>query len=376
MKLTYNDYKKKVSIIDVLVYLGYKYDKSKGKSRPNFVLRNHKGEDIDRVIITNPEDSEHQGYWRRNGSSGDLITFIKENLNSFRVHGNNDIDRINKVLRDFANEPHEDYNSQDFLDKNGIKKAEPFNLKRYTMLNVKGAERATDFLFKTRGIDRDTVAAFADHIYLVMDKEAKFKFKNIGFAYTTPGSDEICGFEIRGHASFKGKATGTNSTLGLWIADLSEGGPMNVKHIYFGESALDIMAFYQRNKATLDVKSSVFASLGGSFSDQQVLGMLEYYKDAKGFDCFDNDLAGKIFGLRLMMLAQGEKLNAIVNDATGEVTFTIGNDSFNIPIAEVGIPALSNHHPVHYKAGACKPPVNYKDWNDVVLNKPMSPQKL
>ena len=81
--IDYKEAKKKVSIISILRDWGYKFDKSKGKISPNFVLRDEHGKEIDRVIITNPKKSEEQGYWRRDGGKGDLITFIKENLNQF-----------------------------------------------------------------------------------------------------------------------------------------------------------------------------------------------------------------------------------------------------------------------------------------------------
>ena len=96
--IDYKEAKKKVSIISILRDWGYKFDKSKGKISPNFVLRDEHGKEIDRVIITNPKKSEEQGYWRRDGGKGDLITFIKENLNQFGVVGRNETDTVTKVL--------------------------------------------------------------------------------------------------------------------------------------------------------------------------------------------------------------------------------------------------------------------------------------
>lgn len=70
--IDYKEAKKKISIISILRDWGYKFDKSKGKISPNFVLRDEHGKEIDRVIITNPKKSEEQGYWRRDGGKGDL----------------------------------------------------------------------------------------------------------------------------------------------------------------------------------------------------------------------------------------------------------------------------------------------------------------
>ena len=46
-------------------------------------------------------------------------------------------------------------------------------------------------------------------------------------------------------------------------------------------------------------------SLGGTFSDRQITGVMERFPNARAFDCFDNDLAGRIYGLRMMALQEG-----------------------------------------------------------------------
>lgn len=102
--LTYKELKSKVSVIDVATYLGYQLDLSKGRKQPSYVLRSSVGEEQDRIYISNPLDNDIQGYWRRFGSKGgDVINFVKENLDSFKVQGRNDIDKVNIVLHNFAN---------------------------------------------------------------------------------------------------------------------------------------------------------------------------------------------------------------------------------------------------------------------------------
>lgn len=46
--------------------------------------------------------------------------------------------------------------------------------------------------------------------------------------------------------------------------------------------------------------SAALVSLGGTFSDRQITGVMERFPNARAFDCFDNDLAGRIYGLRMM----------------------------------------------------------------------------
>ncbi len=63
------------------------------------------------------------------------------------------------------------------------------------------------------------------------------------------------------------------------------------------------MAFFQLNRPRLG-EDIALVSLGGTFSDRQVLGVMERFPNARAYDCFDNDLAGRINGLRLMALVE------------------------------------------------------------------------
>jgi hypothetical protein len=70
-----------VSIVQVAEYLGYTYNKSKGKIRPQYEHPNG-----DKVIISNPDDNNRQVYFNRDGSNdkGSVIDFIKTRLNDFK----------------------------------------------------------------------------------------------------------------------------------------------------------------------------------------------------------------------------------------------------------------------------------------------------
>lgn len=52
------------------------------------------------------------------------------------------------------------------------------------------------------------------------------------------------------------------------------------------------MAFYQMNRIQIG-DSAALVSLGGTFSDRQITGVMERFPNARAFDCFDNDLAGR-----------------------------------------------------------------------------------
>ena len=110
--------------------------------------------------------------------------------------------------------------------------------------------------------------------------------------------------KFRGLGGFKRKATGTNSSTAAWIADFSKGRqPSEIRNVFFAESAFDVMAMYQANKTKLinsgELEHTVFVSLGGTFSRGQISGIMNHYSNARAIDSFDNDLAGRVYSLRM-----------------------------------------------------------------------------
>ena len=89
--LTFDDYKAKISIIQILEDLGYKQDISKGKVSPVFKLTDGAGNKLDEIIIKNPH-SVQEHYYDRNYKGGDLIQFIKNHI------GNSHNLRLPKVI--------------------------------------------------------------------------------------------------------------------------------------------------------------------------------------------------------------------------------------------------------------------------------------
>ena len=93
---------------------------------------------------------------------------------------------------------------------------------------------------------------------------------------------QVVGFEERGRArmdgsgSYKGKAEGSNSSEGLWIASPAKTPLAEAKRIYWFESAYDAMAYYQLNqKWDKELRKGVFVSTGGAPSQQQFKAMIE-----------------------------------------------------------------------------------------------------
>ena len=372
MKQTVNfkDLKTKVGVDDIAYYLGYRLDRSAGVGRYiEMVLPDTTGHK-DKLIIKNPKEKAAQTYFRRNGAKGgDVVSLIRENLNSFHESGRNEWEIIGKVMARFANEPIPDYGDSLYLAKAGYSDNRVFDPKLYETKEIGSDLSEVMAFFAQRSINEETVAVFAPFIKQIRDScHITYKQFNIGFSYTEAGKDKVVGYEIRGFGSFKSKAAGTNSTTGAWIADLSQGGePADIRNVYFAESAYDIMAFYQLNHLRLDAAHSVFVSLGGTFSDGQVKGIMSHYSEAKAMDCFDNDLAGRIYGIRMAALLEGIRMNIHKEDS--EVKITIGDKNFNIPNDQLSIRELRKHVHIRYNVGEWKAAENYKDWNDQLMGK-------
>ena len=372
MKQTVNfkDLKAKVGVDDIAYYLGYRLDRSAGVGRYiEMVLPDTTGHK-DKLIIKNPKEKASQTYFRRNGAKGgDVVSLIRENINSFHESGRNEWEIIGKVMARFANEPIPDYGDSLYLAKAGYSDNRVFDPKLYETKEIGSDLSEVMAFFAQRGINEETVAVFAPFIKQIRDScHTTYKQFNIGFSYTEAGKDKVVGYEIRGFGSFKSKAAGTNSTTGAWIADLSQGGePADIRNVYFAESAYDIMAFYQLNHLRLDAAHSVFVSLGGTFSDGQVKGIMSHYSEAKAMDCFDNDLAGRIYGIRMAALLEGIRMNIHKEDS--EIKITIGDKNFNIPNDQLSIRELRKHVHIRYNVGEWKAAENYKDWNDQLMGK-------
>lgn len=370
---SWNDYKARVSIIQVAKELGYLFDKSKGLSRPHFVLKNQSGVEVDSIYISNPQNNATQGYWRRTvgagrSDSGDLIGFIKENLNSFpeSVGARNEVDAVNRILERLSGEPRTTRELlQSFAEEYKGWTPKPFRLERYEREggNVKTAMR----FLASRGISEETAILFQQNYEIIRDTESKFNYKNLAFPYHIPGKEEVVGYEIRGYNGFKSKAEGTNSSEGCWIAYLGDNGYAGmVSELHIAESALDIMAYVQIKKEMLDLQNSVFVSFGGSFSDKQMKGLLEAFPTAKPVLHFDNDLNGVLYDCRCAALMAGKELKCRA-DAQKNMLFTLGEKQFSIPVEEVSYATFRKASGLREYLKVEKAPEQMKDWNDVLM---------
>lgn len=362
--------KAKVGIDDIAYSLGYQIDRKAGLGRyVELVLPDGAGGRKDTIIVSHIHDKAQQTFFRRNSQHGDVISFIQENANSFGISGRNNWDIISKVMAKFADQPIEEKAHRTYADISDASK--PFDPKLYHTEPILQNIDAAQYIFRQRSIKRETIQTFAPWIQRVKDTRFNSDYFNVGFPYVQPGSDKVEGYEIRGYGSFKRKATGTNSTTAAWIVDYSQNhNPQDIKNVYFAESAYDIMAFYQANKARLqaELDQSVFVSIGGTFSNQQVGGIMNYYANARAVDCFDNDVPGRIYGMRMVSVVEKVSLNIVQTDDAIRVSHN--GQEHQLDPQKATLNSLRSFIRFKREFGVEKAPTAYKDWNDVVMNKP------
>ena len=232
-------------------------------------------------------------------------------------------------------------------------KPQTFDIGRFQMENAAEHFEAVMSFFRARNIDEETVRTFLPFIMRV----------DLAFPYTKPGSEKIEGFELRGYNNFRQKAPGTNSSSAAWIADFTKEQPDSAKNVYFFESGYDAMAFYQVNKSRLILETSVFVSTGGTFSSQQIKGITDYYPQARYWDCFDNDIPGILYGVRMESQLSGQFVNIVTTDDT--IIFQKGADELRLKKEEVTLPKVREKLGLERHIYVWKAPKAFKDWNDV-----------
>jgi hypothetical protein len=376
--MNWNDYKQRISIMQVAVKLGYKFDRSKGLTQPHFVLRDSEGRERDSIYIKHPQNYAIQGYWRRSAlesrQTGDLITFVRENLDSFSEAAGcrNETDGINRVLASLSGMA---VSEQDlirrFAEDNKGWKARPFSPDRWE--REKGNVRQAMRFLSLRKISQDTAELFKDSFEIVTDKEKEKKYKNLAFPYRVPGDDRIVGYELRGFGNFKSKAEGTDSSNGCWMAYLGKQGYTGyITELHIAESALDIMAYVQLMQHCLDLDKCLFVSFGGSFNTGQLRGLLDAFPGAVPVLHFDNDLNGHMYDCRAAAVMYGKDLRCSVTQKDGcqTVLLTLGEKQMALPVADFRYQTFRQASGLRETLRVEKAPEPFKDWNDVIMNEP------
>ena len=309
--LTYDDFLQRLNIQDVLIDAGYHLNRRDGLRYPSYVRLDSEGRRIrgDKFIVTQQGKCCFQAQQQK---VYNIISFIKEHPHFFAEYSAGMApDRlVNLVCNRLLHHPIEDRATRIIQPKRDIR---PFDIANYDLHKFNPQDRTTQKkfypYFKSRGIDLYTQYAFHRHFCLATKhREDGAAYTNLSFPLTLPkGDGTVVGFEERGRArmdgsgSYKGKAEGSNSSEGVWIASPARTPLSEAKHVYWFESAYDAMSYYQLHQAQdKELRKAVFISTGGSPTVAQMRGVLSVSLPARQHICFDTDLAGMDFTRNLI----------------------------------------------------------------------------
>ena len=306
-QLLYDDFKARLDIQDVLKDAGYHFYRRDGLRYPSYVRLDSNGSRVrgDKFIVTANGKCCFQPPQQK---VYNVISFITEHPDFFQEYhaGINPHHLVNLVCNRLLNHPIEQSMRNIMEPKHNVK---PFDIKDYTVLKFKkhDMENIKKFypFFKGRMIDIATQKAFSSSFMLATRQSSEQKgryFKNLSFPMHIPGQTAIVGFEERGKprldgtSGYKGKALGSNSSEGLWIASPNGTALKDAKDVLWFESAYDAMAYYQLHAHKVKtLGDAVFLSTGGNPTVMQFRGVIKEAQNARHRLCFDNDMAGKQF---------------------------------------------------------------------------------
>lgn len=350
-RLTYEDYKSRISIQELLQDAGYVLNRKDGLRYPSYVRLGSDGRRVsgDKYIISGKGNCCFRPPERKNYN---IISFIKEHPHFFADYRPGmSLDRlVNVVCHRLLNQPLEERQTR-ILDP--IKERKPFTLMDYEISS--DWKHIARFLIP-RQISKSTQYAFADFLKVATKKRDDGKrYGNLVFPMTIPGKPTVVGFEERGFpnkdgkSSYKGLAAGSDGTHGLWIANLSKQPIEQARHIYWFESGYDAMSYYQLNENDKDINNAVFVSTSGSPSQEQFKGMLNATPNAVHHLCFDRDRAVQMFCINFALTQYGKDFNTMVTD-DGRLVVNTSDKKHEYPMADFDFEAIAKDLNLHDSA--------------------------
>lgn len=353
-ELTFEDYKDRISITEVLEDAGYRFYRRDGKLWPSYCRTGSDGKRVrgDKFVVCSNGKACFQPPEQRRYN---VISFIAEHPHLFREGnaGKDPYTVVNEVCHRLLNTPMEE--RKPYL-QSSQQEAHSFKLSDYQCEYWKNSDwdqqRKFFPYFAPRAITRQTQQAFAGSFFLTRQLDKTGACQNLSFPMRIPGVNRIIGLEQRGlpdaqgKTSYKGMARGTNATEGVWLASPAyrrslATGLDKIRDVYWFESAWDAMAFYQLRTAPLrrqvaelyaepsargsdrltylesqldKYRRALYVSTGGSPSQLQLKGVLKKTVRANQHVCFDNDRAGRVFAIDLVMARAGKTFGTAVMD--------------------------------------------------------------
>lgn len=191
-QVNFRELKSRVGVDDVAYSLGYRLDRKAGVGKYIELVLGDNLNRRDTIIVSNRRDKAAQTFFRRDGSKGDVVTLIRENLNSFNVSGKDDWQKVAKVMARFANMPEPEYKE----DREYVKSSTVSHIFDESRYEVKPVDpKRIPRIFSQRGISDESVRRLAPFMSLIRDtRNENFDGFNIGFPYTESAESGIKGY--------------------------------------------------------------------------------------------------------------------------------------------------------------------------------------
>ena len=370
-ELTYEDFKRRVNIQDLLTDAGYRLTRRDGLRYPSYV---RVGLDVKRVhgdkfIVTGNGLCCFQPPERKNYN---VISFIKEHPHFFAEYtpGMSKDRLVNLVCNRILNQP---VSNLDYIRETSQRSNQPFNIGDYKIQRFDcgdwESQKKFCSYFINRGINLQTQRTFSGTFFLTTKERTDGKsYTNLAFPLSkavNPGKDFV-GLEERsrpnaeGKTAYKGMAAGSNASEGMWIARLEKHRsdkefttPISEVHdVYWFESAFDAMAYYQLHYTQLmerlaeydrmrdtgeykgdaeieELKSkldelgrSVFVSTGGNPSNKQFSSLIGQIPQAAHHLCFDRDKVGETYCVNFALLKAGRVFTSHLSKSKSKLLIT------------------------------------------------------
>jgi hypothetical protein len=342
-ELNFNQVKKDINLMDLVLTLGYQHNRAKSGSDPEkgkfHTFDYHGKPTIDQVIIYKATSGDYLYFNRADDRDrGTVIDFIKHRLEHPRIPGitaepgANIWASVIANARRFLNLPAQERHTSQALQQ----QMEPVQkTDKFIPDFLQQTAPLTDATYlHARGLTKETLtnAAFTgrilNHVHAGTSKTGQpYRFVNIAFPQVY--KDGIVGLEIKSHG-FKGQAANSLNASALWLSNFTP----KTNALIVAESAIDALSHFQLKQPT----NALYASTSGQLTDNKVTEikrLVENLNLKKVCLAFDNNLDGHLFDTRLIAgLAKSETPMSVVRTLPSLVTVGIYSLQ-NEPVAQL-----------------------------------------
>lgn len=360
---TFQELKSRIRISDVAEYIGYRLNTGAGKKYLEYRLYNGTTK-VDEIVVYTTTYS--QTFFSRNGygDKGDVVNFILNRLHLFPGYKGMGYDAVAEILSKMSG-------IEKIIEKNSVVSTineQNFSLTDYEITCNQKIIYA--YLGKIRMIDANTISAFIRNGSVCTVARKPKNYANVAFPYRVLSApEEVVNFELRNYnpykqEGYKGFCSGGNKSTACWIASFSSTWE-NVRSLYIGESALDMMALYQLLPERMRINAA-FISLGGNLGYGQIKDIKNLFPHAVIYLAFDNDLQGQIYDVEAAYYMIKGKEPKIYRNAEGKVVIKFESQELIISDSDFNSKTFLHSHGIEADWLHIIKAKGGKDFNDML----------